>query len=454
MQSGDWKDVYKSKLCTAEEAARSVRSGDRLMNPLMLGQPTNLIMDAIADRKDELTDCEFNALLTMRPYKMLKPEYSGSFRINSGFLGTPTIRACFPESESYGRYVPVSSFSTSKQYAYYRRPDVVVMMVSPPDKEGFVNLGPDLFYTRAMVEGVQTSRGIMGGARVVIAEENDQFPRAFGYTKLHISKFTHIVQNSAKLPAPPPPTPSEAHHKIAENVVTLLRDRDTIQIGIGALPMVVSDLIVKSDLKDVGVLTEMLPTGAPQWVEKGICTGKYKKFRPGEINCTFMGPSAELYDFIQKNEFVKFFPSNMTNHPSVLGAEDQLVGINGAIEIDLCGQVNSTSFGERIFSGHGGQIDFAMGCRMSEFGRMIFATESVGRDEKRNLVSRIVKFLTPGTMVNVPCHLVDYVVTENGIAGPLEGMSVIERAEALIKVAHPKFQDELVKAAKDRGIFQ
>jgi 4-hydroxybutyrate CoA-transferase len=294
MQSGDWKDVYKSRLCKVDEAARAVRSGDRIMTPLMLGQPTNLIMDAIADRKDELKGCEFNALLTMRPYKMMKPEYRGSFRINAGFLGTPAIRACFPESESYGRYVPVSSFSTSKQYSYYRRPDVVVMMVTPPDRDGFVNLGPDLFFTRAMVEGLQTGRGIMGGARVVIAEENDQYPPAFGHTKLHVSKLTHIVPNSSKLPAPPPPKPTETHHKIAENVVSLLRDRDTIQIGIGALPMVVSDLIVKSDLRDIGVLTEMLPTGAPQWVEKGICTGKFKKFRPGEINCTFMGPSALL----------------------------------------------------------------------------------------------------------------------------------------------------------------
>lgn len=454
MQSGDWKDVYKSRLCKVDEAARAVRSGDRIMTPLMLGQPTNLIMDAIADRKDELKGCEFNALLTMRPYKMMKPEYKGSFRINAGFLGTPAIRSCFPESESYGRYVPVSSFSTSKQYSYYRRPDVVVMMVTPPDRDGFVNLGPDLFFTRAMVEGLQTSRGIMGGARVVIAEENDQYPPAFGHTKLHVSKLTHIVPNSSKLPAPPPPNPTETHHKIAENVVSLLRDRDTIQIGIGALPMVVSDLIVKSDLRDIGVLTEMLPTGAPQWVEKGICTGKFKKFRPGEINCTFMGPSAELYEFIRKNDFVKFFPSNMTNHPAILGAEDQLVGINGALELDLAGQVASLTCGERIFSGHGGQIDFAMGCRMSEFGRMIIATESVGRDEKRNPVSRIVKFLKPGGLVNIPCHLVDYVVTENGIAGPLEGMSVAERAEALIKVAHPQFQDELVKAARDRGIFQ
>lgn len=454
MSSGNWRDVYKKKLCSAEEAARAVESGDRIMNPLHLGQPSNLIMDAIADRKDELKGCEFNALLTLRPYKIFKPEYWGSFRINSGFVGTRWLRSCFPVSESYGRYVPVSSYSTSKQYAYYRRPDVVVFMVTPPDNEGFVNLGPDLFFTRAMVEGLQTSRGIIGGARVVIAEVNDQYPPAFGYTKLHVSKLTHIVENSEKLPAPPPPTPREAHHKIAENVVKLLRDRDTIQIGIGALPMIVSDLIVKSDLRDIGVLTEMLPTGAPQWVEKGICTGKYKKFRPGEINCTFMGASAELYEFIQKNEFVQFLPGNITNNPAILAGEDQLVGVNGALEIDLAGQIASLTCGERMFTGYGGQIDFASGCRSSEFGRMIIATESVARDEKGDLISRIVKYLTPGSLVNIPAHMVDFVVTENGIAGPLEGMSVIERAEELIKVAHPKFQDELVKAAKDRGIFQ
>ncbi|MDD2671629.1 MAG: acetyl-CoA hydrolase/transferase C-terminal domain-containing protein, partial [Syntrophales bacterium] len=206
--------------------------------------------------------------------------------------------------------------------------------------------------------------------------------------------------------------------------------------------------------KDIGILTEMLPTGAPQWVEKGICTGKYKKFRPGEINCTFMGPSAELYEFIQKNDFVKFFPSNMTNHPAVLGAETQLVGVNGALEIDLAGQIASLTCGERIFSGHGGQLDFAVGCRMSEFGRMIIATESVGRGEDRKPISRIVKYLKPGGLVNTPAHFVDYIVTENGIAGPLDGMSVAERAMALIRIAHPDFQDELVKAAKDRGIFK
>jgi len=131
MLSGSWIDDYKKKLCTAQEAARAVKSGDRLMNPLMLGQPTNLIMDAIADRKDELKDCELNALLTLRPYKMFKPEYRGSFRINAGFVGTPSLRACFPESESYGRYVPVSSFATSKQYSCFRRPDVVVLTGNP-----------------------------------------------------------------------------------------------------------------------------------------------------------------------------------------------------------------------------------------------------------------------------------------------------------------------------------
>jgi 4-hydroxybutyrate CoA-transferase len=115
MSVNDWKDEYKKKLCTAEEAARTVQNGDRIMNPLLLGQPTTLIMDAIADRKDELKDVEFNALLSLRPYKFFQEEYRKVFRINSGFVGTPSLRAAFPVEESFGRYVPVSSYSISKQ---------------------------------------------------------------------------------------------------------------------------------------------------------------------------------------------------------------------------------------------------------------------------------------------------------------------------------------------------
>lgn len=453
MSNTDWKAEYRKKLCTAEEAARSVRDGDLILTAICLGQPTNLIMDAIADRKDELKDVEYRANLSLKPYKILKPEYRSAFKITTAFNGSPLLQACLKE-EGYSNYAPATVFGISKQWTSYRKPDVAVCMVTPPDKEGFVNLGPDLMYTRTIIEGRVTSRGVVGGARTVIAEVNDQYIPAQGNTRMHISRFAHFVENSTPLPAMPNPVPKEVHRKIAENVVSLLRDRDTIQIGIGAVPMIVSDLIANSNLKDLGIFTEMLPSGAPIWLERGILTGKYQNFRPGEIIASFMGPVKELYDFVRDNPIVKFLTPEITNNPAILGAEEQMVGINGALEVDLVGQVASTSLGYKLISGYGGQIDFAMACKMSKFGRFIITLGSTAKDAQGNLISRIVPSLQQGSLVGTIAPLVDYVVTENGIAGPLDGLTFGERAEALIKIAHPKFQDDLIREAKARGILR
>lgn len=453
MTKTDWMYEYKKKLCTAEEAARAVQDDDFILTPICLGQPTALVTDAIADRKDELKNVEWRANLLTRPHKIVTPEYRGTFKITSAFVGTPFIKSIFKE-EGYGNYAPASVFTTYKQWTARRKADVVINMVTPPDNEGFVNIGPDCMFSKTLIKGRQTSRGTVGGARVVIGEINDQYIPVCGDTRYHISQFTHFVENSTTLPAFPSPVPKDIHHKMAESVVSLLRDRDSIQIGIGAVPMLISDLIAQSDLKDLGIFTEMLPTGAPLWQEKGILTGKYKTFRPGEMTATFIGPAKELYDFVRNNEDVKFFSSDITNSPAVIGAEEQIVGINGALEIDLAGQVACLTIGNTMVSGYGGQSDFAMGTRMSNFGRMIVVMASSAKDADGSLISRIVPDLTPGSLVGTMAIHLDYVVTENGIAGPLDGMTIDERAEALIKVAHPKLQDDLVAAAKKKGLFR
>ncbi|HPL64092.1 MAG TPA: acetyl-CoA hydrolase/transferase C-terminal domain-containing protein [Syntrophales bacterium] len=453
MVKTDWMYQYKKKLCTAEAAARAVCDDDFIMTPLCLGQPSTLIPDAIADRKDELKNVEWRWNLAIRPYKMFKPEYSSTFKITSAFTGTPFILSQF-QGMGYGNYAPATVFSSIKQWTYYRKPDVIVCMVTPPDKDGFLNIGPDLMFSRGLLEGKSTSRGFVGGPRTLIGEVNDQYIPVCGDARLHISNFTHIVENSSTLPAFPSPQPKDKHRKMAEHVVSLLRDRDSIQIGIGAVPMLISDLIAHSDLKDIGLFTEMLPTGAPVWQEKGILTGKYKTFRPGEISASFIGPVKELFDFVRNNEQIGFYAGDVMNNPAVIGAEEQMVGINGALEIDMAGQVASLTIGNRMVSGYGGQSDFAMGCRMSRFGRMIIVMASATKDKNGKLISRIVPNLSPGALVGTLAVHVDYVVTENGIAGPMDGMSIDERAEALIKIAHPELQDELVKSAKENGLFK
>ncbi len=453
MYKTEWLYQYNKKLTTAEAAARAVCDDDFIMTPLCLGQPSTLIPDAIADRKDELQNIEWRWNLATRPYKMFQPEYRQTFKITSGFTGTPFILSQF-QGLGYGPYAPVTVFSSLKQWTYYRKPDVIVAMVTPPDKDGFVNIGPDCMFSRALLEGQATSKGFVGGPRVLIGEVNDQYIPACGDTKLHISKFTHFVENSSALPAFPAAAPKDIHHKMAASVVSLLRDRDSIQIGIGAVPMLISDLIAHSDLKDLGLFTEMLPTGAPLWQEKGILTGKYKTFRPGEMSASFIGPVKDLFDFVKNNEDVKFFPGDVMNNPAVIGQEEQMVGINGALEVDMAGQVASLTLGNKMVSGYGGQSDFAMGCRLSRFGRMIIVMASYTKDKDGKLISRIVPNLSPGALVGtLACH-VDYVVTENGIAGPLDGLSIDERAEALIKVAHPDLQEGLVKAAREKGLFK
>ena len=449
----DWMYEYNEKLCTAEVAAQAVQNDDFILAPICLGQPTALITDAIADRKDELKNVEWRAHLLIRPHKIVNPEYRDTFKITSAFVGTPFIKSVFKE-EGYGSYAPASVLTSYKQWTGRRKPDVTMVMVTPPDNEGFVNVGPDCMFPKTLIQGRSTERGTVGGARVVIGEVNDQYIPVCGQTRYHISNFTHFVEHSSELPAFPSPVPKDIHHKMAESVVSLLRDRDSIQIGIGAVPMLISDLIVQSDLKDLGIFTEMLPTGAPLWQEKGILTGKYKKFRPGKMTATFIGPAKELYDFVRNNEDVEFLPSDITNNPSIIGAEEQIVGINGALEIDLAGQVACLTIGNRMVSGYGGQSDFAMGCRLSNFGRMIIVMASSAKDAEGNLISRIVPDLTPGSLVGTMAIHLDYVVTENGIAGPLDGMTIDERAEALIKVAHPKLQDDLVVDAKKKGLFR
>jgi len=274
-------------------------------------------------------------------------------------------------------------------------------------------------------------------------------PRTYGDTHYHVSRFDHFVETDEPLFAPPLPEPSEVHKKIAENVVSLLRDRDCIQVGIGAVPGQISKLLADSNLKDLGIHTEMAPMGTRQLVENGIVTGKYKQTHPGKIVLSFAFGDQELYDLLGNNPMVEFYSASYCNSIPLLSKEKQLVAINGSIEIDLVGTICSESIGDTMRSGTGGQLDFVIGAYLSEGGRAINILPSTAKGET---ISRIVPYLTEGARVTVPRHYAQYVVTEWGIVN-LMGPDERERALALIKIAHPKFRDELTKTAKIRLRF-
>jgi len=435
-----WREEYKSKLCSYEEAAKLVQSGDRFFTPLGLGQPSTAVMDAIADRKDELEDVQYVSALTFHPYKIFTPEFRKPFYLMCGFYN-PLTMWMHEEGASY--YVPVQSSSVGhvmeKRQKVDPRRQGVITQVSPPDDHGYVSLGLDLFFTSDVIEQGDW----------LIGEVNPKMPRTYGDTHYHISRFDKFVETDEPLFSPPLPEPSEVHKKIAENVVSLLKDRDCIQVGIGAVPGQISKLIADSDLKDLGIHTEMAPMGTRQLVEKGVVTGKYKQTHPNKIVMAFAFGDQELYDFLGNNPMVEFYCASYCNSIPLLVKEKNLVAINGSVEVDLVGTIASESFGDVMRSGVGGQLDFVIGAYWSEGGRAINILPSTA---KGGTVSRIVPYLMEGARVTVPRHYTQYVITEWGIAN-LAPLDERERALALIEIAHPKFRDELLKAAKKRLRF-
>jgi 4-hydroxybutyrate CoA-transferase len=435
-----WRDEYRSKSCSHEEAAKLVHSGDRFFTPLGLGEPSTAMMDAIADRKGELKDIEYISVLQFHPYKIFGPECRETFKLICGFYSKLTM---FQHMDGSSTYAPVQSSSAGRvarerQKVQPRRRGMITQ-VSPPDEHGYVSLGLDLFYTPDMFDQVDW----------FIAEVNPNMPRTYGNTHYHVSRFDRFVETNEPLFCPPLPEPSEVEKKIAENVVSLLKDRDCLQVGIGAVPGQISKLIAASGLKDLGIHTEMAPMGTRQLVEKGVVNCKYKETHPGKIVMAFAFGDQELYDFLGNNPMVEFYSASYCNSIPLVAREKNVVAINGSVEVDLVGTICSESYGDDMRSGTGGQLDFVIGAYWSEGGRAINTLPSTA---KGGTVSRIVAYPTQGSRVTVPRHYAQYVVTEWGIAS-LAGLEERERALALIEIAHPKFRDELLAAAKKRLRF-
>jgi len=435
-----WKAEYKKRLCSHEEAAKVVKSRDRLLTPLGLGEPTTAMMDAIADRKDELKDVQYISALVFHPYKIFAPEYKKTFDMKCGFYNQLTM---WQHEEGISYFMPIQSSSVGvvckKRQEVDPRRMVIVTQVSPPDDHGYVSLGLDLFFTPDVIDQ---------GA-VVIGEVNPKVPHTYGNSHYHVSRFEKLVEIDEPLFCPPLPEPSEVHKKIAANVVSLLRDRDCLQVGIGAVPGQISKLIAHSGLKDLGIHTEMAPMGTRQLVEKGVVTGKYKTTHTNKMTMAFAFGDQELYDFLGNNPMVEFYCASYSNSIPLLCQEKNLVAINGSVEVDLVGTIASESFGDSMRSGPGGQLDFVIGSYWSEGGRGINILPSTAHG---GTISRIVPYLKEGARVTVPRHYAQYVVTEWGIAN-LAPLDEKERALELIKIAHPKFRDELLQAAKKRLRF-
>jgi len=436
----DWKDEYAKKVVSMEEAAKQVKSGDVVTTALGIGACSGPMYDAILNRHEELKGVRILDAVQVRPTKLYNPEFmasiDGSINYMPGF-GIATIRAI--HSTLQPDFLPITSADSGVKAG--RITDVFICMVTPPNKQGYVNLGLTNFYSMQSIREGRAS----GKLRVAIGEVNDQMPTIFGDNWLHVSEFDFFVENSAPIPAFGRSAPGEREDKIAGYVLELINDGDTFQMGIGGIPeAVVAGLEGKHDL---GVLTEMFPIGLPELIKKGIVTNDRKPFHRGVTVATFCMGDQGLYDYVNENPACEFYPASYTNNPAFIAQHPDLVAINMALMVDFSGQIASEGLGHRMISGTGGQLDFMIGSYYSKGGKGITLVSSSRKMKDGTLVSSIVPELPPGTPVTVPRTLADYVVTEYGIAH-LKYKSRRERAEALINIAHPDLRGELRDSLK------
>lgn len=425
----NWREVYQSKLVTAEEAVRHIPNHSRVFFGHAANQPPALVAALVANYQ-QYEDVEIVHWVPMGDASYLKPEMQGHLRYNGLFLGTHTRAAV---KEGRADYTPFFFHQAPRFFADGTMPiDVALVSVTPPDEHGFCSLGVSVGGTKPAAIH----------AKQVIAQVNDQMPRTMGDSFLHVSQLTWAVEASTPLPEMGGGKMTEVEEAIGRNCASLIEDGATLQLGIGSIP----DAVLKclGDKKDLGIHSEMFSDGVLDLYERGVVTGAKKSMSPGKMTVAFLMGSKRLYDFIDNNPIVEMRTVDYVNNPVVIAQQHKMVSINSCLQVDFAGQVNSESIGKTQFSGIGGQLDYVRGAGMNPEGKSILAMPSTA---KHGELSRIVPFLPEGTTVTTTRTDVHYIVTEYGIAN-LRGKSLRERARLLIGIAHPKFREELAAAFK------
>jgi acyl-CoA hydrolase len=420
----NWLKTYREKLMTAEEAAGLIHSGERVWVHAGCAEPQTLVQ-ALIERAPELRDVELVHIMALGAPNYADPALQGHFRHNAMFIGDNSREAV---AQGLADYTPVFLHEIEGLFLSGQMPlDAVFMQLSPPDEHGYMSLGVSVDCTLTAARC----------APRVIAEVNQQMPRALGDAFIHVGKLSAIVETSRPLLELTPPPSTELQHRIAQHVASLIPDGATLQTGIGGIPDAVLSCLASR--KDLGVHSEIIADGVIPLIESGVINGERKTLHPGKVVAGIVLGTGKLFRFLHDNPIFEFHPTMYVNDPFVIAKNDNMVSINSALQVDLTGQVCADSLGTKPYSGFGGQVDFVRGAARSRGGKPVIALPSTARD---GTVSRIVPVLDPGAGVVTSRGDVHYVVTEHGIAY-LHGKTLRQRAEALIAVADPKFRDTL-----------
>jgi len=419
-----WEIEYKKKLRTSEEAMRCVQSGMRVYIQPGCAEPETLV-EALMQRAPHVEDVEIVHMLTFGVAPYVAPEMAGHFRHNAVFIGANVRDAI---NDGRADYTPIYLSEIEGLFESGAMPlDVALIQVSPPDSHGFCSFGV----------GVDTTLTAANQAHYVVAQVNDQMPRTYGDSFIHINDIDVVVESSRPLCEMKRAEITEMHTAIARNVSGLIEDGAVLQTGIGGIPDAVLSFLM--DRKDLGVHSELVSDGVIPLIEAGVITGARKSFKPRKVIVGFILGTRKIFDFVDNNPSFEMHPTAYTNNVALIARNDNMVAINSALQVDLTGQVCSDSIGNQFYSGIGGQVDFLRGASHAKGGKPIIAISSTA---KNGAISRIVPMLSPGAGVVTSRGLVRYVVTEFGVAF-LHGKSIRERAKALIEISHPKFREEL-----------
>lgn len=440
----DYNKIYKQKLISAKEAAKLVKSGDYVDYSWGVLAPHDFD-EAFAKEITSLNDIVVRGGVELEKYKIFDADEKNEHFVYNSWHSLGVIRKLAGEGRAF--YSPLKYSELPKYYrTSIRKPNVFVTQASPMDEHGYFNFGVSASHLYAAIEN----------SDIVIIEVNKKVPRGLGGYEncVHIKEVDYIIEGSnPEIIALGKPQPSDLDKEVAKFVVEELVDGACLQIGIGGLPTAIGNEIAKSDLKDLGVHTEMYVDSFVELSKAGIITGKKKNIDRGRQVYAFAAGSKELYDFIDNNEELCASPVDYCNGIEQISALDNFMSINSALEIDLNGTVSAESSGIKHISGSGGALDFMLGAYNSKGGKSFVTLHSSRVDKKGKRHSNIVPTLIPGTQPTGCRANTHYIATEYGMVN-LKGQSLWERTEKLISIAHPEFRDELIKEAEKMRIWR
>ena len=442
----DYTQEYNQKLTTAQEAVKIVKSGDWVDYGWTANTPVAFDKE-FAKIMPELRDVNVRGGILLAVPEIFKVENAKDYFTWNSWHMTGIERKAIQAGFAY--YAPIRYSELPRYYRDGNTPgaDVCVMQVAPMDKHGYFNFGPSASHLYAACEM----------SKKVIVEVNQNMPRCLGgYEEgIHISKVDMIIESDnnpvPELPAGGPAT--EIDKTVAKLIVEEIPNGACLQLGIGGMPNAVGSLIAESDLKDLGVHTEMFVDGFVDIAKAGKINGSKKNINRFRQTYAFGAGTKKLYDYLDDNPECMSAPVDYTNDVNVVAAHDNFISINNAVDIDLFGQVSSESTGTKHISGAGGQLDFVLGAYYSKGGKSFICLSSTFKTKQGELKSRILPTLHPGSIVTDTRANTHYVVTEYGKVD-VKGLSTWQKAEALISIAHPDFREELIKNAEEMKIWR